>query len=248
MNAISAMFGWGRKRKAPEIPVYAIGDIHGRRDLLMRLLNKINAHAKGRESEVIFLGDYIDRGTDSAGVIETILESPRLRHFKCTYLKGNHEATLLDFLQDPSVGPSWAQFGGLETLMSYGVRPPALKGDVEAWAAASRDLEQKLPSAHKTFLSGLELMAERGDYLFVHAGVDPEKQIADQTEQDLLWIRDEFLSNPRRLDRVIVHGHTPEPTPFRDNRRIGVDTGAYQTGVLTAVCIDEAGAEFISTG
>lgn len=248
MDAFRAMFGQRRSRTPPEKPVYAIGDIHGRRDLLILLLNKINAHARGRSAEVIFLGDYIDRGPDSAGVIDAILDSPRLEKFACSYLKGNHEATLLEFLSDPGVGPSWAQFGGLETLMSYGVRPPTLKSDVDAWASASKDLHVKLPDRHKRFYAELELTVERGDYLFVHAGVDPEKRLEDQTEHDLLWIRDEFLDHGRQLDRLIVHGHTPEPSPHHDKRRIGIDTGAYQTGILTAVYIDHSGVEFISTG
>jgi serine/threonine protein phosphatase 1 len=247
MNAIRSLFGRRATWTPPPTPVYAIGDVHGRRDLLFALINKIHVHAAGRKAEIIFLGDYIDRGPHSAGVIDLLLESPRLARFETLFLKGNHEATLLEFLDDPGVGPSWAQFGGLETLMSYGVRPPALKSDAEAWAKASKELNRALPDAHRRFLSSLELQVTRGDYLFVHAGVDPEKALEEQTERDLLWIREEFLDNSRRLKKMIVHGHSPDPTPYLDRRRIGVDTGAYQTGILTAVFIDANGTEFIST-
>ncbi len=247
MNALKSMFGGRRRREAPSIPVYAIGDIHGRRDLLVRLLNKIHSHCGDRQAELIFLGDYIDRGPDSPGVVDCLLESPRLKRFPCTFLKGNHEATMLDFLRDPEVGPSWVQYGGIETMLAYGVRPPALKNNSEAWAETSQSLAAAIPTHHKRFFSDLTLTAERGDYLFVHAGVDPEKPLKDQTERDLLWIREAFLESSRRHEHVIVHGHTPEPEPVHNARRIGIDTGAYHTGVLTAVYISDTEPEFIST-
>lgn len=247
MKALKALFGRRPAPVAPPIPVYAIGDVHGRRDLLVVLLERIRDHAAGAPAEIILLGDYVDRGPDSPGVIDCLLYSPLLDGFDRVFLKGNHEATLLQFLDDPGVGPSWLQFGGGETLLSYGVRPPALKGDAAAWAQASRDLAAALPGAHRRFLEQLSLTAVRGEYFFVHAGIDPERPLEAQTEAELLWIRDAFLESAKRHDQIIVHGHSPQIAPYRDHRRIGVDTGAYQTGILTAAAISEAGVEFIST-
>lgn len=213
--------------------VYAIGDIHGRQDLFRRAINEIADHNKGAEAEIILLGDYIDRGPDSAGVVEDILTKPELKDFKLTCLKGNHEATLLEFLSDPGIGPSWFQYGGQEAMISYGVQPPLSKTDPEVWEACRRSLKATLPASHLDFYQSLELMAVRGDYLFVHAGVDPSKSLDEQEEADLLWSREKFLSDNRRLDKVIVHGHTPEGKPHHDYRRVGLDTGAYQTGRLS---------------
>lgn len=247
MNWLKSILSRKRPAEPPEWPVYAIGDIHGRKDLLDHLLDQISAHNGDRAAELIFLGDYVDRGPDSCSVIETLVSRPGDSQFRWTFLKGNHEATLLDFLKDPSVGPAWFQYGGAETLMSYGVRPPLLKNDAAAWAAASEAFAQALPGTHAEFLRALESSADRGGYMFVHAGVDPALPLDVQEEKDLLWIREAFLEDSRRLERVIVHGHTPEPAPHRDARRIGVDTGAYQTGILTAAVIDSAGVEFLST-
>lgn len=247
MNWLKSILSRKRPVEPPEWPVYAIGDIHGRNDLLDRLLNRISAHNGDRFAELVFLGDYVDRGPDSRAVIETLVSKPAHSSLRWTFLKGNHEATLLDFLKDPSVGPAWFQYGGGETLMSYGVRPPLLKGDDAAWAEASEAFAAALPDTHAGFLRTLEPSVARGGYMFVHAGVDPARPLDAQDEKDLLWIREAFLEDSRRLERVVVHGHTPEPAPHRDARRIGVDTGAYQTGILTAAAIDNAGVEFLST-
>lgn len=247
MNWLKSILSRSRPVEPPEWPVYAIGDIHGRKDLLDRLLERISVHNGDQAAELIFLGDYVDRGPDSRAVIETLVNRRRGGHLRWTFLKGNHEATLLDFLKDPSVGPAWLQYGGAETLMSYGVRPPLLKGDEAAWAAASEAFAAALPERHVEFLSALELSVDRGGYMFVHAGVDPSRPLHSQEEKDLLWIRDAFLGDSRRLERLVVHGHTPEPAPHRDARRVGVDTGAYQTGMLTAAVIDRAGVDFLST-
>ncbi|MEP3072472.1 metallophosphoesterase family protein [Maricaulis sp.] len=247
MNWLKSILSRKRPVEPPEWPIYAIGDIHGRKDLLDRLLARISAHNGDRFAELVFLGDYVDRGPDSRAVVETLVSKPERSRLRWTFLKGNHEATLMDFLKDPSAGPAWFQYGGGETLMSYGVRPPLLKGDDAAWAAASQAFAAALPGAHTEFLSALELSADRGGYMFVHAGVDPARPLDVQEEKDLLWIRESFLEDSRRLERVIVHGHTPESVPHRDARRIGVDTGAYQTGILTAAVIDSAGVEFLST-
>ncbi len=220
--------------------LYVVGDVHGRLDLLHPLLRKIAFDAArfedGGERELIFLGDYVDRGPDSRGVINLILSTMAEREFwTVTPLKGNHEAALLGFMDDPTSWPGWSQFGARETLSSYGVDPPDWAAGEEDWTRASRELNAAVPLEHKSFLHGLELATERGDYLFAHAGVRPNVPLDMQTEQDLLWIRDDFLRSERRLDKVIVHGHTPAEEAYLGEHRIGLDTGAYATNVLTAV-------------
>jgi serine/threonine protein phosphatase 1 len=234
----------------PGVTLYVIGDIHGRMDLLFLLLRKIAFDAARlpaeEQRELIFLGDYVDRGPDSCGVIGLVLSTIAERDFwTVTALKGNHEAALLEFLDDPSTWPMWSQFGARETLSSYGVDPPDWNAGEEDWARASRDLSLLMPAEHKAFLRGLELSAERGDYLFAHAGVRPGIPLHLQTEQDLLWIRDDFLRSQRRLDKVIVHGHTPSEEAYLGDHRIGLDTGAYATGVLTAVRLKGATRKLI---
>lgn len=246
-----AWLGTGPRRVArpapPEHTIYAIGDIHGRLDLLKRLCAKIVSHAQGRPAEIIFLGDYIDRGPDSAGVVDYLLSNPFPASMWCTYLKGNHEATLLEFLSNPMVGSSWVQYGGGETLLSYGVRTPLGRLDEQVWAQACADLAHRMPESHLAFYKGLHVSAERGLYFFAHAGVDPDVAIERQDEASLLWVRDAFLDDTRTLARVIVHGHTPAPEPYADHRRIGLDTGAYQTGVLTAACLEAGRVGFLDT-
>jgi serine/threonine protein phosphatase 1 len=219
--------------------VYAIGDVHGCSDLLANLLAEIRKDAEGLTTSdrpaVVFVGDYVDRGPDSKGVVERVIELRREGRFEVRALKGNHEETLIAFLGDPAVGPAWADFGGLATLESYGVASPALKSDLGAWARASEALAASLPAEHLAFLTSLELTASYGDYLFVHAGVRPGTPLQAQREHDLLWIRDEFLRAKEPCAQTVVHGHTPEAEPFVGRHRIGIDTGAYATGVLTAV-------------
>jgi serine/threonine protein phosphatase 1 len=231
---------------APENLIYAVGDIHGRRDLLERLLGQIEDDAAGRDAEIIFLGDYIDRGRESRAVVDRLLAFRGHATLSARFLKGNHEATLLDFLDDPQVGASWAQFGGLETLVSYGVSLPALT-DGTRWDSIQERFKSLLPADHLDFYTSLELSLERGCYLFVHAGVDPDLALSGQGEAEYLWIRDAFLNDNRKLERIIVHGHTPEDTPVNDGRRIGLDTGAYATHRLTAARLDRGTVRFLST-
>lgn len=232
-------------RKAPPSPstggrlVYAVGDVHGRLDLLTRLLERIETDARAtgpaERAAIVLLGDYVDRGPASREVVAFVRRLLLATDFEVRALMGNHEQVMLQFLEDPSVGPSWVEFGGGETLAAYGVRRPGARVDQDAWEAASVALAEALPPEDLAFLRGLELSASYGDYLFVHAGVRPEAPLDRQEAADLLWIRHEFLENERRLEKIIVHGHTPEVEPFAGTARIGVDTGAYATGVLTAV-------------
>lgn len=227
--------------------MFAVGDIHGRLDLLVRLVDQIEACARSDRPELIFLGDYVDRGPDSAGVIDHLVEATGLDRFQTRFLKGNHEAALLRFLNEASFGPEWVRYGGDETLASYGVAPPRLKSDADGWVAARNAFAERLPDAHLDFLKSLSLAHECGPYFFAHAGVNPDKPLSEQDEEALLWIREAFLEDRRPLSRIVVHGHTPALAPHADDRRIGVDTGAYQTGVLTAVRLHEDAVDFIQT-
>lgn len=231
--------------------VYAVGDVHGRADLLARLLDEMNEDVarggfEGRPI-LVFLGDYVDRGFQSREVIDLLL-SPLLSPFETYFLKGNHEAAMLQFLADPAIGPRWGEFGGVETLVSYGVKPPRVRTSKEEWARCSEELNALLPVEHRQFLANLDLSVRIGDYVFVHAGLKPGVPLEDQSEYDLLWIREEFLEDRRLFGPVIVHGHTPAPAPYRDARRIGIDTGAYLSGKLTAARFEHDQVDFMVTG
>lgn len=241
--------------RAAEIPsgrrVYAVGDIHGRADLLDRLLDDLDHDVSqgGFEGRpiLVFLGDYVDRGFQSKGVLDLLL-ADRLSQYETYFLKGNHEAAMLQFLQDPAIGPRWAEYGGVETLVSYNVQPPRTRTNPEEWQRASSELNAAMSEAHRHFLDNLDLSVRIGDYLFVHAGVRPGVPLEQQTERDLLWIREEFLQDRKVYEAVIVHGHTPTSSPFRDSRRIGIDTGAYLSGKLTAVRLEGDKVEFMTAG
>ncbi|MFN3512580.1 MAG: metallophosphoesterase family protein [Phenylobacterium sp.] len=219
--------------------VYAVGDIHGRLDLLNPLIETIVADAVSlrpqRKPLLVFLGDYVDRGPASAGVVERILKLSYKPAFEVRTLKGNHEEALLQFLEDPEFGQTWATHGGLATLAAYGVQAPAGRLDADGWRRASEAFGAALPASHRAFYKSLELTVEAGDYLFVHAGVRPGVPLNAQAERDLLWIRGEFLDAAGPFDKVVVHGHTPMEEPQILDHRLGLDTGAYATGVLTAV-------------
>jgi len=230
--------------------VYAIGDVHGRADLLGRLLVQIRHDAAAADPDtaatLIFLGDYVDRGFQSREVIDLLL-SDACGALETVFLRGNHELAMLEFLNEPSTGPRWATYGGAETLVSYGVQPPGPGDPPESWVRACEELARALPEAHRRFLDSLPVSVRLGDYLFVHAGVRPGVPLDHQSEDDLLWIRDDFINDRTVFEAVIVHGHTPVNVPYRDARRIGVDTGAYMSGRLTAVRIDGDQVDFLST-
>lgn len=240
---------------APKVPagnrVYAIGDVHGRLDLLQRLLGLIRedaAPAKAARKTLVYLGDYIDRGPESKGVIDLLLSRPmREAGFEEIPLMGNHEDILLQFLADVRCGPHWFAYGGMETLDSYGVRPPRLLAAEEDLVRAQRELAGKIPPAHLEFLRRMKLSHEEGDYLFVHAGLRPGVALAEQIGQDLMWIRDEFLQSDADFGKLVVHGHTIAETPQVRANRIGIDTGAYATGVLTALVLEDGERRFLQT-
>lgn len=219
--------------------VYAVGDIHGCYDLLYRLLVEIEDDlSRTRPPEpplFIFLGDYIDRGPDSRRVVQALVSVQARPSIDARFIRGNHEQAMLDFLDGVDNADAWLFYGGLETLESYGARPASAKAADVVAADVREELRRRLPKRHETFLRDTVLMVEIGDYAFVHAGVRPRMPLAAQVAEDLMWIRDEFLRSKLPWERVVVHGHTPAESPYIDHRRIGLDTGAYLTGVLSAV-------------
>lgn len=227
---------------------YAIGDIHGRADLIVSLVDKIEEDIAGSDAKVrlIFLGDYCDRGLETRQVIDFLL-SERVQKHRPIFIKGNHEQTLIEFLSDPATGPAWARYGGRETLVSYGVRPPRSLSFNEDWERARLEFREKLPQSHETFLLSLKPSARIGKYGFVHAGMKPGVPFDEQRERDLLWIRDEFLTSSETFDVFLVHGHTPVDQATNSNSRVNVDTGAYYSGRLTAARIAGDDISFIST-
>lgn len=242
---ISTLFRKKPRAGAPETPrvpegtvVWAVGDIHGRLDLLQPLVEGILADAEASAASrkvVIFLGDYVDRGADSRGVIRCLADLPTDRGIEWRFLKGNHEETMARFLSDPSVGAQWCEYGGDATLRSYGLRPPDMKHRAEVWRHLSSDLDHKLDPNERAFLTSLEMRVTVGDYFFAHAGARPGEPLESQADEDLLWIRGTFLRSETEFEKVIVHGHTPTAEVHADRRRIGIDTRAYESGVLTAL-------------
>ena len=245
---------FGRKGRSPpsappETRIYAIGDIHGRADLLRTLNGLIRDDAASRRaprSVVVYLGDYVDRGPHSREVIDLLLAAPPAG-FEHIHLRGNHEDFMLRFLADVSVGPSWLSNGGRETLESYGVDPPGLFAGTDALELALRALAARLPAAHVEFLRSLRLLHEEGDFCFVHAGVRPGVPLEQQREQDLLWIRDEFLSSNAEFGRIVVHGHSITPVPDVRRNRIGIDTGAFRSERLTCLVLEGSEWAFLQT-
>ncbi len=231
--------------------MYAVGDIHGRIDLLEVLLGRIAAeadrHAEDTERSLIFLGDYIDRGPSSRGVVERLLRDP-LPGFGTVRLLGNHEAALLDFLDERSDGLDWLSYGGLETLMSYGVPPKGYPDTPQRAAELRGALARAIPQSHVAFYRACTLHHSVGDYVFVHAGVRPGISLEMQHPADLLWIRDEFLRARWPLPgKVVVHGHTICDLPQDIGHRINVDTGAFVSGRLTCLVLRGTRRQFMST-
>jgi calcineurin-like phosphoesterase family protein len=233
---------------APSTPaetrIYAIGDIHGRADLLREILERLDEDQSRRpiaQVAEIFLGDYVDRGPDSKSVIDLLAARLVRHHSVC--LRGNHEELMESFLHEPSALDSWLKLGGLQTLTSYGV-VPRLDG-----TESGDDLRQRFcsafPRTHRLFLQCLKPWACCGDYLFVHAGIRPQVPLEQQTMADLLWIREEFLNSSVQHSKYIVHGHTPVAHPDVRPNRIDIDTGAWRSGTLTCVVLEGTSIQFL---
>jgi len=225
--------------------IYAVGDIHGHLDLLDAVLARIDAdlavHPVSNAISV-FLGDYIDRGPDSKGVLDRLISYRISRPAVC--LMGNHEAFLCEFLKNPDVLSDWGRYGGLDTLLSYGLAP-TMKNQGQEYRKLASDLDRLLPSSHREFLSSLKKYFICGDFFFVHAGVRPGISLTEQSEDDLLWIREDFLLCEDEFDKVIVHGHTPVLEPDVRPNRINIDTGAYATGRLTCLVLESDQVRFV---
>ena len=190
----------------------------------------------------VTVGDYVDRGPDSRGVIERLTRNPFPSPLVA--LRGNHESIFEEFLRDPSIADYWRRLGGLETLHSYGVDvAPLMRGRGHEEAAAA--LRAALPQSHVTFLASLRLTHSVGRYFLCHAGVRPGVPLARQREEDLLWIREEFLDSRADFGKVVVHGHTPCEAPELRPNRINVDTGAFMSGQLTCAVLEDAGVRFL---
>ncbi len=227
----------------PAVPdglrIYAVGDIHGRADLLKQLFARIDEDLREHpvaEAIHVFLGDYIDRGQDSAGVLDLLIERAGRQRVMC--LKGNHELYLSEFLENPRILGSWAHFCALPTLASYGLAP-AISAGTNEQADLALSLRNVMPESHRHFLASLQLSFTCGDFFFVHAGVRPNTPLVHQREDDLLWIRDDFLLHEEPFEKIIVHGHTPVKEPDVRTNRINIDTGAYATGRLTCLKLEQ---------
>lgn len=227
---------------------YAVGDIHGRLDLLEQLIDRIErdiAARPERRNFLVFLGDLIDRGPNSAEVVER-LRTYAPSNARTMFLLGNHEEVLLRLIRgDCGLLDNYLRFGGAECLRSYGLEPMALLGQPEELAL--RQIAEAIPPEHVQFLAGFGDTLRFGDYLFVHAGIRPGVELAAQNQADLRWIRYPFLDDNSDHGFVVVHGHTISPGVEERPNRIGIDTGAYQTGVLTALAIEEEQRWYLAT-
>jgi serine/threonine protein phosphatase 1 len=231
-------------RVPPATRIYAVGDIHGRVDLLGDLVQRIDEDLYRRPIEhaiEVYVGDYIDRGNDSKSVIDILCQCLVHRHAVC--LRGNHEAFLEDFLRDPTVIHDWIRLGGLSTLTSYGVS--IMSGTQLVPTELQEALASTFPRTHELFLQCLRDHYTCGDYLFVHAGIRPGVPLEHQVQDDLIWIRNEFLQSTADHGWMVVHGHTPVPHPEVCSNRINIDTGAVFSGTLTCLMLEGASISFL---
>jgi serine/threonine protein phosphatase 1 len=227
------------------LTLYLVGDIHGRLDLLLNVHRQIDedrALRAGGPAREIYVGDYIDRGPNAAGVVSKLID--RAAEVGAVFLRGNHEQILLDLLDGRDCLEDWLSVGGTATLLSYGVAPSLLARFVSP-AAIRRQLEAALPAEHRRFYEQTRLYARLGAYLAVHAGLRPGIRLDQQSPMDLLCIRREFLQHSGDFGFVVVHGHTPVMAPELRSNRINIDTGAFATNRLTCLRIDADGAHIL---
>jgi serine/threonine protein phosphatase 1 len=237
------------RKSKPRVPagqrIYAVGDIHGRADLLEPLFERIDYDVKAsspRDCTEVFLGDYIDRGPHSRQVLDLLIDR-RLAH-ATMFLMGNHELLASQVVRDSTAMTAWKRIGGGATLVSYGVTVPD-RADPNAEERAAIAFRQALPESHCHFLESLALTFTAGDFFFAHAGVRPGIRLTKQSQHDLLWIRDDFLLHEEDFGKVIVHGHTPAAQPDIRPNRINIDTGAYATGRLTCLVLEGEQMRFL---
>ncbi len=238
----------GEARTPEGMRIYAVGDVHGCHSMLAEMHDRIVADVEARpvaDHRVIHIGDYGDRGPNSAAVIERLVGltagNPRV-----VCLRGNHDVMLTDFLDDPArAGSIYMANGGAETLRSYGVNVNRFAWLMSDYPALARQLKEKMPAAHVTFLKNLPLTARFGDYFFCHAGIRPGVPLDEQDAQDLVWIREEFLLDESDHGVVVIHGHTPAREPDVRSNRINVDTGAVYGGTLTCLALEGSEYRFL---
>jgi diadenosine tetraphosphatase ApaH/serine/threonine PP2A family protein phosphatase len=239
---------WGRRPSLPAgVRIYAVGDIHGRLDLLNELLARIDADMALRPAGrpvYVFLGDYIDRGSSSRETIDRLIEHGAAH--ETVFLKGNHELIAIKCLSDRGLFDQWLRLGGLATLVSYGV-PAETLASAKQIAELQSAFHSALPQAHFRFFRDLQTSFSCGDFFFAHAGVKPDVELSHQKESDLLWIREEFLSSNRDFGKIVVHGHTPGSEIEVKPNRINIDTGAFATGRLTCLVIEDEQLSVIDT-
>lgn len=228
-----------RARVPLGIRVYAIGDVHGCADLLERAFRFVDDEVTRAGAERIihiFLGDYVDRGPDTRRTIDLLID--RAKTHETVFLRGNHERLMQDFLREPSVLSDWWSLGGAATLMSFGLAPSPKHSPAEE-SSLRDELASVMPNSHHRFLASLRSAYICGDFFFTHAGVRPGVALDLQTEDDLMWIREPFLSSQQFFGKMIVHGHTPVREPEIHSNRINIDTGAYATGCLSVLSIED---------
>ncbi len=238
----------GRRPSLPaELRIYAIGDIHGRLDLLSELLARISSDIALRPTArplYVFLGDYIDRGSASRETIDRLIEHGKTH--ESIFLKGNHELIAIKCLSDRGLFDQWLRLGGLETLVSYGVPAETLANGKQI-AELQSAFHGALPQAHFRFFRDLKNSFECGDFFFAHAGVKPNVELSRQKENDLLWIRGEFLTSKDDFGKIVVHGHTPAREIEVGPNRINIDTGAFATGRLSCLVLEGEELSVIDT-
>jgi serine/threonine protein phosphatase 1 len=227
------------------VRIYAIGDVHGRADLLAQCFACIDADIAAypaRRIIQVLLGDYIDRGPQSRQVLDLLIQRSQQHRVVC--LKGNHETYIEDFLREPATLSQWKCLGGLVTLASYGITPSINLDEREQFELAAA-FSRALPRSHRRLLSNLKASFACGDYFFAHAGIRPGIALAAQHEQDLLWIREDFLLHEEDFGKIVIHGHSPVMEPDIRPNRINIDTGAYATGRLTCLVLEGEDVTFM---
>ena len=254
ISHLKNLFGRKMRNSIVTVPagvrIYAIGDIHGRSDLLQRLHEMILNDAATRgwaRNQVIYLGDYIDRGPDSRGVMALAMHD-NLPGMAKLHLRGNHEAMLLDFLENPYSGSAWLNIGGDAVLHEYGIAAPSEFSQPEKLAHAAKLLVEAMLPSELAFLQNLKPCHRAGGYFFTHAGVRPGVPLDMQNMNDLIWIRGPFLSHMSDFGAVIVHGHTICNAVEVKHNRIGIDTGAHATGILTCLVLEANKRWLLQTG
>jgi serine/threonine protein phosphatase 1 len=231
----------------PSYPIYAIGDVHGcideLRDAEARIAHDMSENR--RPGMVILLGDYVDRGPASSHVLEHLIR-PSEHGLRRIALCGNHDDIFMRFVDDPERYSEWLGMGGEQTLLSYGLDPYQFGARGKKRGTRFGDLlMEAVPVPHRKFLANLPVSLTIGKLVFVHAGLRPGIPLKQQTEEDMLWIRDAFLATGPQLPLLVIHGHTPQPEPDFGPGRIGIDTGAYYSGRLTVLKIDGGRFSFL---